>query len=93
MALIFFIRMLATFAFTAGTQYGCIHGIQCATTHGFEYFAGMTIDAGGDNQDGAFEFGTDGTRCLNAVHLRHNQVHEDNVRADFAAFLQRFPPS
>ena len=65
-------------------QAGRIDGVEGAMSHGFVNLVNVSGHRRRHDQDGARPGGHDLSRCLHAVHTRHEQVHEDQVRTIFA---------
>jgi hypothetical protein len=63
----------------ARDERGGIDGIQGPLAHGVEDETHIGAHADRDDQDGARRAGHDAARGLDAVHTRHEQIHEDQV--------------
>ena len=64
-----------------------VDGVERAMPHRLEDPAGVDPHAAGDDQDRARGAGHDAARGLHAVHLRHHQVHQDQIRRVLRAEL------
>ena len=58
---------------------GRVDGIERAGTQRLEHARGVAGDGGGHHQNGAGRVAHDATRGLHAVHLGHDQIHQDHV--------------
>ena len=63
----------------SGPNVGRVDGVEAAVAHRLVDQVEVARDAGRDQQDRAGAVGHDAARRLDAVHDRHDQVHEDHV--------------
>ncbi|MNL10453.1 hypothetical protein D3C87_1312520 [compost metagenome] len=71
----------------AGAESRGIDHVQRAVPHGFEDPVHVLLAIDRHNDDRARGFGHDPARGFDAVHHRHDQVHQDQVRSIFSAQL------
>ncbi|MOA09570.1 hypothetical protein D3C78_1294110 [compost metagenome] len=57
--------------------------------HGLEHPVDVLLAVTGDNHNSAWAVGHDPPGGFHAIHDRHEQVHEDQVRGVFGAALHR----
>lgn len=69
-----------------------IDHIQRAMAHGLEHPVDVLLAVTGDDHNSAGTVGHDPSGGLHAIHDRHEQVHEDQVRGVFGAALHRLGP-
>src|SRR5436853_54571 len=69
-----------------------IDGIQRSGAHGLKDFGGIVVHAGGDDDDGAGTLRHDPAGGFNAVHFRHDQIHQDQVGGVRGAASHRLLP-
>ena len=75
---------------SAAAEQRRVDRVERAVAHRLEDPAGVDAHAAGDDQDRARRAGHDAAGGFHAVHARHHQVHQDQVRRLLRAELHRF---